>query len=90
MSLGPSLQVASSPSQVSEALASQALHPIVGTFYRTSFLLREEWSRSFHPAARGRLAWIFPQASFLIHYKETMHFQDMSPPHFVWSSYVDF
>ena len=54
-----SLCVVFPPCQESKALALRALHPIVGTSYHVSFLLRCEWIQSFHPAMRGRLVGIF-------------------------------
>ena len=55
------------PRRASKALALHTLHSITGTSYRVSFLLRCEWSRSFHPAMNNKLVGIFSQAVFLVH-----------------------
>ena len=55
------------PHRASKALALHTLHSITGTSYRVSFLLRCEWSRSFHPAMNNKLVGIFSQAVFLVH-----------------------
>ena len=77
-----SFHVAFPPCQAPKALALHALRPIAGAFYRAFFSLRREWIQSFHPATCGRLAGIFVQATFLVHYKGTFHSYDMSPPRF--------
>ena len=54
----PSLHAVSPPYWASKALTLRALHPIARTSYRVSFLLRDEWSRSFHPTVRDKLVGI--------------------------------
>lgn len=76
--------------QASEALTLCALHLIVVTSYRISFLLRCEWNQSFHPAVLGKLVGIFRQTAFLVHQRGILHSQDMMSPRFAWSSFADF
>ena len=61
------------PCQAFEAPTLHALRSIARTSYRVSFLLKSEWSQSSHPTVRGRLAEIFPQAEFPIHYRRFLH-----------------
>ena len=68
-----SLHMAFPPCRAPEALALRALHPIVRTSYRISFLLRREWSQSSHLVKRGRLVGTIPQAEFLVHYRGALH-----------------